>query len=305
MKQSIFVTGASGCVGHYLLKQLLLLADVKLYLLVRGSSKFLLDLSGYQQVTIIHGNLATIEKHRELIGQMDYIIHLATSWAPSSGARQYNVEGTMKLFGCCDLERCKRIIYFSTASILNSTHQPIDLSHTEGSWYIRTKREAYDQIQTLPIYPKIVTMFPTMVIGGNDETPYSHILDGIRLYSGWLSWLRFFSLPGSFHFLHAADIATVVCHLLFKDTVKPTYVLGGRVFQFSEAIRDLCTCFSYSFKGWIKISTGFLKGVARLLPKRVGPWERYCLDHLDMVYDTVEPRTFGLVTKYPTFPSFL
>ena len=76
-------------------------------------------------------------------------------------------------------ERCEQVIYFSTASVLNNENKPLKEAGEIGTDYIRSKYDCLHQIEKLAIFPKITTVFPTLVLGGDDKKPYSHLTSGI------------------------------------------------------------------------------------------------------------------------------
>ena len=53
MPKKVFITGASGCVGHYLIEELLAKTDYELYLLVRDRRKLQINLSDRPNVHVI------------------------------------------------------------------------------------------------------------------------------------------------------------------------------------------------------------------------------------------------------------
>ncbi len=120
MKKNIFITGVSGCVGHYIFDLLSADPDYQFYLLVRNPQKLKFDPARYSNVRIIQDDLKNIKDHGDIIAEMDFVVHAAADWGGNEG----NYDYTLSLFKLIDPSRCRRIIYFSTASILGQDGQP-------------------------------------------------------------------------------------------------------------------------------------------------------------------------------------
>ena len=130
--KDVFVTGASGCVGHYVVDELLARGDCRLHLLVRDPAKLNLPEGAAERVTIVRDDLINIDAHAELLSRMDAVVHLATAWGEAI-AYDINVESTVKMAGHVDPARCKRFFYFSTASILDRENRPLEAAEVHGT----------------------------------------------------------------------------------------------------------------------------------------------------------------------------
>lgn len=299
MKKTIFITGASGCVGHYVLDQLLPREDLELHLLLRDPKKVNRPLSAYPNVVIHQNNMETIENLAPVLEKMDYVLHIFTDWSNSDYSYLLNVTKTHVLFEMA--KNAKRIVYFSTASILGKNNTPIWEAGEYGHGYIRSKYHGYMALKKSPLADKVVTVFPTLVFGGDDTHPYSHISAGLLPNSHYLKWLRFIYIDGAFHFLHARDIATVSVHLLDAEIGdKRDFVLGTQAYSAKSAIAILSRLFGYRQFFRIKINPKLILKIANKLGIHVGPWEKYCIENPYFLYDVVEPKTFGLQTIFPT-----
>ena len=81
--EKIFITGASGCIGHYVIDQLLTEKDVELHLLMRNPKRCRFDYKQYPQIVIHEGSMEKIEALEPVICQMTKLIHIATDWSDS------------------------------------------------------------------------------------------------------------------------------------------------------------------------------------------------------------------------------
>ncbi|PSB57675.1 epimerase, partial [Chroococcidiopsis cubana CCALA 043] len=69
----ILVTGASGCIGHYISEILIQETDYELYLLVRNPQKLQVDITR-PGVKILQGDLANIEQFADLLKTIDIAV---------------------------------------------------------------------------------------------------------------------------------------------------------------------------------------------------------------------------------------
>jgi nucleoside-diphosphate-sugar epimerase len=302
MKKSLFITGASGCVGHYVLDLLLGRQDLELHLLLRDPARVQRPLADYDNVVVHRGNMDSIEELAPVLAQMDYVLHIFTDWSDSDYAHLLNVTKTHAMFEMAT--NAERIVYFSTASILGPGNVPIWQAGEYGHGYIRSKYQGYQSLKKSPVADKVVTVFPTLVFGGDDSHPYSHISSGLMPNQQFLKWLRFIYIDGAFHFLHAKDIAQVAVHLLDAEIgEKRDFALGTEKYTAKRAIQILAKAFGYKQPFRIKINPKFVMKIAGIFGIKIGPWERYCIENPYFSYDVVEPKTFGLETAFPTLES--
>ncbi len=302
--KKLFITGSTGCIGSYVLDKFLSNPDYELHLLVRNPGRLSINYKKYSNLTVHTGDLAHIENHREVLSQMNYLIHVATAWGKES-SEFINVEKTHEMFRYCREGLCEKIIYFSTASILGKDNRPVKEAFTLGTPYIKSKYMAYEKLCASPVREKTVTLFPTLVFGGDENHPYSHISGGLMRNPWYLKLLRFFYADGAFHFLHAKDIAKVTEYVLTHDTEKKEYVLGNTVITPGEAIEELASVFNMPLYFRIKILPDIVLFLAWLFRIKIDPWDRYCIKAPFFQYDVVNPKSFGLKNSFPDLESIL
>ena len=296
--KKIFITGASGCVGHYLFDRLVKNPDYELYLLMRNPERLKRDLTAVPNVKVVKGDLQYINEQADLLCEMDYVVHIAAGW----GDEETNYDFTLKLFELANHPKLKKIIYFSTASILGEDGKPLGFIPTIDNCYINSKFNLHERLPSLSVFNKVVTLFPTWVLGGDSNHSYSHALQGIiglkKLF--WL--LRFFTFDVSFHFIHAADIAQIVEYLLKNETDKKEYVLGNELISAGELIKQISAFYHQRVYFQLNIPAGLIKFLAG---KKLSAWDRYCLTRKVYKYDVVTPASFGLKDQYPTIADVL
>jgi nucleoside-diphosphate-sugar epimerase len=296
LKKNIFITGISGCVGHYVWDELKDKPDYHLYLLVRKPERlrFRHELLNRDNVTIIEGSMDHLPRHAELLKTMDAVIHMATDWGGDM-----NYEHTLGLFKLLDPEKCQKVLYFSTASILGPDNKPIPNAHEIGTSYIWRKWDAYNDLPKLPIYPKIKILFPTLILGGDATHPLSHALNGLPKAIKFTGLFRFLGFDASFHYIHAADIALMVTYLLENAVPEKEFVLGQEPVTFNQAIDILCRLAKKRQYFRVTITPRFVLFLGALFRIKVNSWDRYCLEHPHLRYKATRPEMFGLKSRYP------
>ncbi|MDI6731324.1 MAG: NAD(P)-dependent oxidoreductase [Candidatus Margulisbacteria bacterium] len=299
--KNIFVTGISGCVGHYVFDTLAANPDYHLFLFVRNPAKLKFNPSAYKNITIVQDIMDNILCHADVLKQMDGVVHIAAGW----GETQLNYEHTLELFEQLDPNRVKKIIYFSTASLLGPDNKIVEGLDKFATSYIRGKYLCYKELGKLAVYDRIITLFPTWVLGGDEKHPYSHATGGIKAAVKWLWLLRFLSIDVSFHYIHARDIALIVDYLLKNETKQKEYVLGNSLITADQFIDQMCQYYKRKIYFKVPVPIDLLKKIAPCLGFKLSDWDRYCLDKKHFEYRTVNPSFFGLKSQDPSVEKVL
>ncbi|MGB3491923.1 MAG: NAD(P)-dependent oxidoreductase [Elainellaceae cyanobacterium] len=296
-RQRIFITGASGCIGQHIVETLVQSTEHELFLLVRNPDKLQVDCSVRPGVHVIHDDMRRIDRYADLLQTMDTAILTAAAWGDPAVTFDINVSKTLQLMNLLDPDRCQQVIYFSTASLLGNDNRLLKEAGEIGTDYIRTKYICHEQLQRLAIAPKVTTVYPTLVFGGDSQKPYSHLSAGLADVTQWLWLARFFRVDSSFHLVHAQDIAHVIGHLVEHPPAadEPRHlVLGNPSTTANQAIRDMCRYFH------LRMYMQFpLLPVADLIIKlfriQMDTWDRFCMRYRHFCYkDPVNPATYGL-----------
>ncbi len=306
----IFITGASGCIGHYLTETLITETQDELFLLVRNPDKLKVDLTKRPNIHIIPGNLANIEDHAELLKTINIAVLVATAWGDPKETYNINVTKNLQLMELLNPEICEQIIYFSTASILGNDNKLLKEAGEIGTDYISTKYECFTRLSHLKIASKITTVFPTLVFGGDENKPYSHLSGGLADVVKWVSLLRWLKADGSFHFIHGQDIAQVVVHLIKnpppENQENPLnnerlFVLGNEPLTANQAIKQICDYFQQKIYFQIPLSIGLANFLIKIFKIQMAEWDHFCLNYRHFTYKKYYcPSTFGLKNYCPT-----
>ena len=176
----IFVTGATGFVGHHVARALA--GDgANLRLLVRKSSN-LANLEGIPGDTFL-GDLEKPELLRPALEGCDAVVHVAADyrlWIPKPEAMyRANVEGTRELLRLAREAGVRRFVYTSTVATMHfrrdgiptDEDEPVKLEDMVGH-YKRSKFMAEQQaVAAAQDGQAVILLNPTTPIGPNDRKP--------------------------------------------------------------------------------------------------------------------------------------
>ncbi|MBD2545290.1 NAD-dependent epimerase/dehydratase family protein [Planktothricoides raciborskii] len=294
----IFITGASGCIGHYITQALIHHTEHELYLLVRNPDRLKVDLNHRPGIELLRGDMQHIDRYAPLLQTINVAVLTATAWG-GGDVFDVNVLKTMQLMQSLDPAFCEQVIYFSTASILDRRNQPLKEARQLGTDYIRTKYDCYSRLSRLAIASRITTLFPTLVFGGEDTGISSHLTKGLPDVLKWINLIRFLKAEGSFHFIHAGDIAQIVLHLIENppDTA-PHLVLGNQPVTVNQIIEEICAYLDKKIYFRIPLSDWLTDLIINWFKIQMSPWDCFCLNYRHFTYENaVSPASFGL-TNY-------
>jgi nucleoside-diphosphate-sugar epimerase len=300
----VFITGASGCIGHYLVEHLIRETDWELYLLVRNPEKLKLDRFATARVCILPGDMQQIDRHQQLLSEfINIAILVATAWGGATESYEVNVTKTIQLIEYLNPDICRKIIYFSTASILDRNNQLLPEALSLGTDYIRTKYQCFAKLSSLKIANQITAIFPTLVVGGDRDKPYSHISEGLPNVTKWIKLIRWFHADGSFHFIHAKDIAVAIYCLIEKDRTLnekvngeiKKVVLGNSSLTVNRAIQQICNYFNLKIYWQIPLSIVLANFFIKTFRIQMDDWSWFSLQYRHFTYQNpVTPATFGI-----------
>jgi len=307
-QKRIFVTGASGCIGHYITEALIQNTNHELYLLVRNPDKLQVDSQVRPGITVLQGDMQKINLFADLLATIDTAILAATAWGGDQ-TFDINVFKTVELIKMLHPKRCEQVIYFSTASVLDRYHQPLKEAGEVGTDYIRSKYDCLQRMSQLEIAPKITKVFPTLVLGGDDKKPYSHLTSGIPQVTKYIDLIRCLQVDGSFHFIHGGDIATVVQYLIDyppQDDQPRQFVLGQQALTANQAVEQVCAYLGKKIYFRIPLSLALANLIIAVFRIQMAAWDRFCMNYRHFSYENVvNPASFGLPNYCATMSDVL
>jgi nucleoside-diphosphate-sugar epimerase len=305
----IFLTGASGCIGHYIAETLIQETKHELFLLVRNPNKLQFNYKARPGITILQGDLQEIEKYSDLLKTIEVAILAATSWGGAAESFETNVVKTTQLILLLNPNICQQVIYFSTASILDRNNNLLKEAGELGTDYIRTKYEGYLQLSKLDLADRITTVFPTLVVGGDKDKPYSHIYAGLPDVVKWIGLIRWFKTDGSFHFIHAKDIAQIIKYLVDNPSSQKSsrqFVLGQQSLTADRAIQEICQYFNKKIYFQIPLYIWLANFFIVVFRIQMAAWDRFSLNYRHFTYqNAVTPATFGMTNYCSTLSEVL
>lgn len=305
----IFVTGASGCIGHYVVEALIQETNHELFLLVRNPDKLKINYNARPGITILQGDLREIEQYGDFLKTINTAILIATAWGGAQEVYDINVLKTIRLMNLLDPDVCEQVIYFSTASILDRNNELLREAGEIGSDYIRSKYLCYRQLSKLAISPQITTVFPTLLLGGDANKPQSHISSGIPQVARWMGLARFFRADGSFHFIHGKDIAQIVRFLVDNPPApgqSRNLVMGNQNVTVDQAIEETCAYLGKRIYFRIPLTLGLANLFIALFQIKMAAWDRFSMQYRHFTHrHVVSPATFNLPTYCATFTDIL
>lgn len=305
----ILVTGASGCVGQYLVEELLAETPHRLVLVVRNPAKLPAAVAGSPRVEVIEADVADVEGYRDRLGRIDVAMLLAACWGGRNAFR-VNVEANLALATYLADNGGDRVLYFATGSVIDADGRMLPPARELGSEYIRSKYQLVEEIEKLGDRIDVVGLYPSLIVGGGDGKPMSHFARLLHQARPWAWLARFLRADARFHFVHARDIARVARHLAdapLDRLAKPRrLVLGNPAITVNDFIAGftaylgLRTPFTVTLKDWLA------EGIIRVFRIKLSPWDRYCMEHRDLSYRKVySPADFGLPVACPDLATAL
>jgi dihydroflavonol-4-reductase len=228
----VFLTGATGFVGHHVAKALAA-QGAQLRMLVRKTSK-LSNLEGISGETHL-GNLAEPESIRPALAGCDAVVHVAADyrlWIPDPDAMyRANVDGTRDLLRMAREAGVPRFVYtssvatmhFRTDGIVINEDTPVSLKDMVGH-YKRSKFQAERQaIAAAEDGQQVIILNPTSPIGPNDSKP----TPTGRIFLDFLNGKFPAYMDTGLNLVDVSEVARTHVTALTKGQPGRRYILGG------------------------------------------------------------------------------
>jgi dihydroflavonol-4-reductase len=228
----IFLTGATGFVGHHVAKALAA-QGANLRLLTRHTSN-LANLEGIAGETVV-GDLANPESIKGALAGIDAVVHVAADyrlWIPDPAAMyKANVDGTRELLRMAREAQVKRFVYtssvatmhFFTNGIVSNEDTPVSLKDMVGH-YKRSKFLAEQEaIKAAQADQQVIILNPTSPIGSNDRKP----TPTGRIVLDFLNGKFPAYMDTGLNLVDVSEVARAHVLALTKGTPGRRYILGG------------------------------------------------------------------------------
>jgi nucleoside-diphosphate-sugar epimerase len=280
----------------------------ELFLLVRNPSKLQVDIEARPGITVVKGDMHDIRHFAPLLKSIDIAVLTAAAWG-GTGTFDINVFKTLELLNFLDPVKCEQVIYFSTASVLDRNNQLLKEAGELGTDYISSKYDCLRRITKLAIEPKMTILFPTLVVGGDANKPYSHLSSGLPEVAKWIDLIRFLKADGSFHFIHGRDIAEVVCYFVDHPPAENEphrFVLGQDRVTVNQAVEEVCAYFDKKIYFRVPLSLSLANLLIVLFRIQMAAWDRFSMNYRHFTYENViNPASFGLPNYCTTLTDVL
>ena len=272
--------------------------------MVRDKNKLPLYIQENKRIKLLICDIRGCNRYSKEISKVNYLIHTATAWGDPKRAYEVNIKAFEALLGLLEKNKLEKIIYFSTASILNKKTELMRESLTYGTEYIQTKYKCFERLKESSFAEKTFAVFPTLVFGGTlnkrSKYPVSYLTSGLKEINKWLWLARFVKLNSKFHFIHAKDIAQI-CGFLIKNHKEDNYkgfkkfVLGQNSISIDDAINILLRRNRMNRYFSIPLTKKIMKILLIVLPIQTTPWDSFSIKKYDFNHDPItNPETFNL-----------
>ena len=272
--------------------------------MVRDKNKLPLSIQKNKRIKLLICDIRECNRFSKEISQINFLIHTATAWGDPKRAYEVNIKAFEELLGMLEKNKLEKIIYFSTASILNEKTELMRESLTYGTEYIQTKYKCFERLKKSTFAEKTFAVFPTLVFGGTlnkrSKYPVSYLTSGLKEINKWLWLARFLKLNSKFHFIHANDIAKI-CGFLIKNHKEDNFkgfkkfVLGQKYISIDDAINILLKRNRMNRYFSIPLTKKIMKILLRVLPIQTTPWDSFSIKKYDFNHVPItNPETFNL-----------
>jgi len=228
----VFLTGATGFVGHHV-AEALAAQGADLRMLVRKTSN-LKNLEGIAGETVV-GDLARPESFAPALAGCDAVMHVAADYRlwirdPDNMYRA-NVDGTRELLRLAREARVPRVVYTSSVATMNfrtdgiviNEDTPVSLADMVGH-YKRSKFMAEQQaIAAAQDGQQVFILNPTTPIGPNDSKP----TPTGRIFVDFLNRKFPAYIDTGLNLVDVAEVARTHVDALSKGKPGRRYILGG------------------------------------------------------------------------------
>jgi dihydroflavonol-4-reductase len=228
----IFLTGATGFVGHHV-AHALAAQGAQLRLLVRKTSN-LKNLEGIAGETYV-GDLSEPESLRAGIAGCDVVLHVAADyrlWIPDPASMyRANVDGTRELLRLAREAKVKRVVYTSSVATMHfrrdglvvNEETPVSLDDMVGH-YKRSKFMAEQEaMQAAAKGQNVVILNPTSPIGSNDSKP----TPTGRIFLDFLNGKFPAYMDTGLNLVDVSEVARTHVAALTRGQPGRRYILGG------------------------------------------------------------------------------
>jgi len=339
-KETVLVTGAAGCVGTHLVRELLD-AGYRVKASDLPGRNFAV---GGSRVKIVTGDLKDSRFVDDLVLGVDHVIHAGAILdisLPWEVIKKVNLDAAVRLWERSVEAGIERFVFFSSASIYKGQDRPIteDDPQDPAGPYEKSKfmaEKALVRSKLAGAATHLVILRPALVIGPFGTALMATIATLPPLFKEFLGWApRVYGGPKT-NIVHALDVARAAVHLLkHGQDGQPYNVANDDAMVFSDFFNVACQEYGLSLvpfpparfppRKWLEAAYPvisrpgpfvLLNFAARTIWKRLQSKHRLTRDLVpkldrevisytlrDSVFDTARLKATGFEVRFPDYRS--
>ena len=266
----VFVTGGTGLLGGYLLRELLKRGE-KVKALFRNGMPWLLTREETEAIEWIRGDIFDVVLLNELCKEAEEVYHCAglVSFNPSrkDELMRVNVQGTANIVNACIAGEVKKLLHVSSVSALGRKRNNTTVTE-EAKWSEENNLSGYGKSKyyaELEVWRGVseglnaVIVNPTIILGvGNwDDSSAATFKNAYQEFP--------FYTEGISGFVDAADTAKCMIELMKSDISGERFIISAENLGFRDIFTKMATNFGKNPPKW---------KVGRQLAAIVWRWER-------------------------------
>ena len=243
----IFVTGATGFVGSYMLRYLLLKGYKNVWGLRRKNSSYSLVADIENQIHWLEGDILDIPflEFTFVENKFDVVIHCAATVSFYKKDRkslyEVNVIGTENIVNICLSHNIKKLIHLSSIAALGRTKNFATLDENSkwvisklNSYYAVTKYQAEQEVwRGVAEGLTACVVNPSIILGAQfwahgTGKLFEQVQDGLKLYT-----------PGTSGYVDVRDVVKFILLLLESDIENERFILNGENMSFKSIFEHI------------------------------------------------------------------
>lgn len=237
--ESILITGGTGFIGSHTIDKL---RSIGMYNILVLSRKYRQDTDG---IRYIQGDITNSKIVNEIIGRVDYVIHMAGCKRDEKLCYSTNVTGTINIIDACAKYKIKRLVYLSSVGVVGPSNTCLVDENAKCNPSNNYERSKYQAEILVKKYSndnigKALILRPTNVYGECD--PEKHLLNLIskikhnNFYYVGKDYDRY-----QLNYLYVKEISELIPRLLTIDCKSVLYVINTPtlLIDFIATIKDI------------------------------------------------------------------